>query len=457
MGSMPGTDDRLNHRGHFGMGLGGGNLLTGSSFVMNHETRRGGILSFWSRGAQSQFAGREGELSLDGRVRTTMFGADYAKGSLITGLSLSHSRGLGGYTGVDLGEVTSSVTGLYPWAGYKVSDRITLWGVTGYGKGALTLTPGAGTALERGLSMALAAGGLRGELAASVVASFGLVFKADALWVGTAIDGVDGPEGRLAATSAAVTRYRTALEASRGYRFERGLSLQPSLEVGLRRDGGDAETGAGVDLGGGLIVSDALTGLSANLRVRMLLVHQDQGFRDRGVSLSFGYNPSPSTPLGFMAKLTPSWGGQAESGAQALWGRETMAGMADGGPAADGRLEAELGYGMPVGGRLVGMPSFGIGASGARARLPAGLRPDGGARWRYAFRSRCLRQSPGEFGPGTCRARRWRSAHRALVEVGYRLLPPALFARSSNVQAVLMEGAEASQEWTTEVSRKSKC
>ena len=51
-------------------------------------------------------------------------------------------------------------------------------------------------------------------------------------------------------------------------------------------------------------------------------------------------------------------------GAQALWGRETMAGMADGGLAAGGRLEAELAYGMPVGGRLVGMPSFGIGASG---------------------------------------------------------------------------------------------
>ena len=293
-----------------------------------------------------------------------MPGADYAKGPLVTGLSLSHSRGLGGYTGVDVGEVTSSVTGLYPWAGYKVSDRITLWGVTGYGKGALTLTPGAGTALESGLSMALAAGGLRGELADSVVAGFGLAFKADALWVGTAIDGVEGPGGNLAATSAAVTRYRTALEASRGYRFQRGLSLQPSLEVGLRRDGGDAETGAGVDIGGGLIVSDAATGLSADVRVRMLLVHQDQGFRDRGVSLSFGYNPAPSAPFGFMAKVTPSWGGQAESGTQALWGRETVAGMADGGPAAGGRLEAELGYGMPVGGRLVGMPSFGIGASG---------------------------------------------------------------------------------------------
>ena len=167
MGSMPGTDGGLNQRGHFGRDLGGGNLLTGSSFVMNHETRRGGILSFWSRGAQSQFAGREGQLSLDGRVRTTMFGADYAKGPLVTGLSLSHSRGLGGYSGVGAGEVTSSVTGLYPWLGYKVSDRITLWGVTGYGKGALSLTPGAGTALRSGLSMAMTVGGMRGELADS--------------------------------------------------------------------------------------------------------------------------------------------------------------------------------------------------------------------------------------------------------------------------------------------------
>ena len=164
--------------------------------------------------------------------------------------------------------------------------------------------------------MALAAGGLRGELADSVVAGFGLAFKADALWVGTGIEGVD------------------------------------------------AETGAGIDIGGGLMVSDAVAGLSADVRVRMLLVHQDQEFRDRGVSLSFVSNPPPLTPFGFMAKVTPSWGGQATSGAQALWGQETMAGVVPGGAAAGGRLEAELGYGMPVGGRWVGMPSFGIGASG---------------------------------------------------------------------------------------------
>ena len=383
---MATSDGGLTGRGLLERGLGGGNLLTGSAFVMNRETGRGGILSVWSRGAQSQFAGREGELSLDGRVRTAMVGADYAAGPLVAGLSLSHSRGRGGYSGVDIGEVTSSVTGLYPWLGYKMTDRISLWGVTGYGSGALTLTPGAGAALQSGLSMAMAAGGMRGELADSVVAGFGLAFKADALWVGTGVEGVDGPEGRLAATEGAVTRFRTALEASRGYRFQRGLSLQPRLEVGLRRDGGDAETGAGVDIGGGLVVSDALTGLSADVRVRMLLAHQDAGFSERGLSVSFGFDPAPSTPFGFMAKVTPSWGGQATGGAQALWGQETMAGMPQGGVASGPRLEAELGYGLPVWGPARRDAAVRHRDFRVRSGLPAGLRPDPVRERRHALR-----------------------------------------------------------------------
>ncbi len=49
------------------------------------------------------------------------------------------------------------------------------------------------------------------------------------------------------------------------------MSLTPSVEVGLRHDGGDAETGAGMDVGAGLIVSDTSTGLAVDVRVRMLL------------------------------------------------------------------------------------------------------------------------------------------------------------------------------------------
>ena len=374
-------DGGLFDRGLASLGLGGGHLLTGSSVAVTRETRHGGLLSFWSRGARSSFAGREGALRLDGDVRTTMVGADYATGPLIVGVSLAHSRGLGGYTGVDIGEVHSSVTGLYPWLGYTVSDRVSVWGVTGYGTGTLALTPGEAPALTSGLSMGMAAGGLRGDLAESVVAGFGLAFKADALWVGTAIDGVAGPGGNLAATEAAVTRVRTGLEASRGYRFQRGVSLTPRVEVGLRHDGGDAERGTGLDVGAGVIVSDTSTGLAVDVRVRMLLVHQAEGFRERGASVSLSYNPTPSTPLGLTARVAPSWGGQATSGAEALWGRETMAGLAPGAGAHGTRLAAAVGYGLPVGRRFVGTPTVGVGtaADGRDYRLGYRLGALGGA------------------------------------------------------------------------------
>ena len=42
-------------------------------------------------------------------------------------------------------------------------------------------------------------------------------------------------------------------------------------------------------LGSGLVVSDPSLGLSADVRVRMLLVHEAEGFRDRGVS---GFDPT---------------------------------------------------------------------------------------------------------------------------------------------------------------------
>ena len=150
-------------------------------------------------------------------------------------------------------------------------------GVTGYGTGGLLLTPDAGPALESDLSMAMAAAGTRGELVAGGSGSFELAFKADVFWVGTAIDGVESPEGNLAATEAAVTRFRTGLEGSRGFTLAGRLSLTPSVELGLRHDGGDAETGAGMDVGAGLIVSDRASGLSVDVRVRTLLVHQAEG------------------------------------------------------------------------------------------------------------------------------------------------------------------------------------
>ncbi len=347
--------------GLFGaMGLGGG-LFSDSEFELNRESR-GGILSFWSRSSRSHFSGMEDALSLDGDVRTTMVGGDYARGPLTVGLSVGRTLGLGGYRGPSGGRMSTSMTGFYPWVGYQVNERVSVWGVTGYGTGALSLTPDGQSALETGVSMAMSAVGTRGELVGSrATGGFALAFKADALWVGAASDLLDGAAGRLNASEAGVTRVRTALEGSRGFTLGGRLSLTPSVEVGLRRDGGDAETGAGMDVGGGLAFSDRVTGLSLDVRVRTLVVHQADGFSERGMSLSLGWDPTPSSPLGLTAKVAPSWGGQARGGAEALWGNQMAYGMGSRQMYGSGeRVDAEVGYGLPVGARLVGTPRVGL-------------------------------------------------------------------------------------------------
>ena len=87
---------------------------------------------------------------------------------------------------------------------------------------------------------------------------------------------------------------------------------------------------------------------------------------------------------------------------------------------ADGGLAA---HGMPVGGRLVGTPSFGIGAPGHGRdyRLGYGLTvAQGGA---MHFDLGVYANSPRLGLSGNCGERRWKPAHRALVEMAPRLPP----------------------------------
>ena len=105
------------------------------------------------------------------------------------------------------------------------------------------------------------------------------------------------------------------------------IALTGSIERRIRQDGGDAETGRGMDLGTGLVLADSVTGLAVDIRLRRLLVHQAEEFAESGMSISVSYTPTASTPLGFTARVTPAWGGESMSGAQALWSRETMVGM----------------------------------------------------------------------------------------------------------------------------------
>ena len=352
--------------------FGGRDLLGGAELELN-RARGDHAVSVWSRSSQSRFGGRDGQLSLDGKVRTTMVGADYTRGRLIAGLSLARSHGEGGYGGERPVRAESSATGLYPWLGYRITERVSVWGVTGYGTGVLRLTPEQATPIETGLRTAMAAAGTRGEIVgAGATGGFELAFKADALWVNTRMDGAAGAAEQLAAADATVTRIRTGIEASRHVALGRRTALTPTVEIGVRQDGGDAETGTGIEVAGGLGLVDAGSGLSVSVRVRTLVAHQAEGFTDRGVSLSLGWNPTSSSPLGFSARVSPGWGRNDPAG---LWPPGPLPTHRD--AAGGGHVDAELGYGLPVGRRLVGTPAVGFATSayGRGYRLGYSLRP----------------------------------------------------------------------------------
>ena len=85
--------------------------------------------------------------------------------------------------------VPAAVPGFYLWVGDQVNGLVSVWGVTGYGTAALSLTPDGASTLETGVSMVMPAVGTRGELIGSGTSGrFALAFKADPLLVTGASD-----------------------------------------------------------------------------------------------------------------------------------------------------------------------------------------------------------------------------------------------------------------------------
>ena len=344
----------------------GRDLLSGTAFALIGETAGGGTAGFWGRGAVTDFDGRESDLSLDGEVTTGLLGADYGHGRWLVGMIASHSRGEGDYRGASEGRISSTVTGLYPWARYAVSEHLEVWGAAGYGEGALTLKPGAGDSMRTDLSLAMAATGVRSELVARTQSGgLELALESDAMVVRTDSDSVSGASGRLASAQADVSQVRLALDSSWRIMLEGGAALTPSLEVGVRHDGGDAERGFGADIGGGLTFADLSRGLSFDVSARTLVTHEESGFQERGLSAALTFDPAPSSQQGLSLSLRHTLGATPTGGADALLDRKTLAGLGDnGGDDGGGQFDAEAGYGMSVfGGRFTGTPWLGFATS----------------------------------------------------------------------------------------------
>ena len=329
-----------------GQGMTVRDLLRRSSFHLvsnDGEEATGPRLSAWGRMAASGFDGVDGEVSLDGTVTTATLGVDGTWRRWLSGVALAYSEGEGSFThaGAEGGSVDSTLTSVHPYVGYTLSDRVRLWGMVGYGSGELRL--GAQQALRTDLEMTLGALGVRGALLSpSQAGGLELAVRSDVLWLRMDTAAVTD----MVATEAQASRLRLVLEGSRSIALADGGVLTPSLEVGVRHDGGDAEAGSGLEVGGRVLYATAW-GLSIEASVRGLLAHEEAGYQEWGAGGALRFDPGRQG-RGFSASIVPAWG-VAGSGVERLWGQSRARGLAPHDallPTPAGRLDAEVGYGL---------------------------------------------------------------------------------------------------------------
>ena len=334
-------------------------LVQGSSFSFAPEGEGGAPqFALWGQGALSSFSGQEDDVSLDGDTTTLLVGADWSTGRWQAGAALSHSWGNGSYDGEDDadGEISTSLTGLFPYGRYALSPRLDLWATAGYGWGQLSLKPdGMEDEYKPDTTMAMVALGIDGLLLDGGSEGISLNTTADLLSLKTTSEEVEG----LESSEGNVSRFRLGLEATRPFPLANGASLLPSMEVGIRQDSGDAETGFGMDLGAGMTWKDPERGISGELKGRTLLFHAEEDFQDQGLALSFSWKPSPSN-RGPSLSMGHSMGLSTEEGIDALLKphRPDRLDGLDASPSNGQQFKAELAYGFPTyNDRLTMIPS----------------------------------------------------------------------------------------------------
>ena len=336
-----------------------------------------GVWTLWGRAAASEFESLpEDGLSLKGDVVSGWVGLDYTRERSMAGLAVSYVDGRGDFDDLgiedDRSEVASSLTSLYPYLRWSPREDLELWGLLGLGRGDMWIEDARGR-VETEIGMRMAAAGAQ----AGVASAYGvdLSLKADALAVRMDSEGVVG----LPAVDVEVQRLRLMLEGRSDWALSDDEWLRPSLELGARLDTGDAETGPGLELGGGLAYENRRLGLSVEARGRWLAKHRDEDFEEWGASLEVRLDPGASG-LGPSFSLIPVWG-RASSGVDALW--EDEASSLPGGfstkeatSTTPDRLDVEIGYGLrALGGRGV-MTAYGelVLEDGQVRRVQEGLR-----------------------------------------------------------------------------------
>ena len=300
-------------------GQGGDIPLVGTSFHIAFGGESGDpAMVSWGRVASlastADRSHRAGPVRLDNEVVTGIMGLDrqWSRGIAGVALSLSEGRSSFAQEGVDSGTVEASLTTAAPYAQLRLGEGFHVWGLAGFGTGEMAIRQDRSDRVTRAdIEMQLGAVGARGDLMRGK--GLNLALKADAFMVQMA----SARAANTVATEAETSRLRVMLEASRRFALGRDASLAPGLELGLRQDGGDTESGAGVEIGASLAWAHPASNMEARLNARSFMGQGDSGYEEWGISGSLHVGGDPAG-RGFLLSLSPTLGA-ADGDADRLW------------------------------------------------------------------------------------------------------------------------------------------
>ena len=331
----------------------------GAAPGLGAATDTGARVTVWGAGDYRSLAGGEGsEVDWDGHLFGAHLGMDarFGAGGL-GGLALSVSKGSFDYTDTSAealgktvkGEYESRMTSAHPYVGWAWPAGRHAWASLGYGRGDVTLIDGeAGRQTSDSTLRSAAAGGSVRVLTGEGPGLFGpmtMDLKGEAQT--TRLEVEDNGD-HIAGLKVSTHRLRVAAEGARAFALSGGASFTPSVELGMRLDRGDGETGAGVELGGGLDYAHPALGLRADVAGRVLLAHEGA---TEDWSVGGSVRLEPASGRGLSLRLAPSYG-DTGSGLARLW-EDGVAGSGAGatgagttGASPTARLDTEMGYGL---------------------------------------------------------------------------------------------------------------
>ena len=358
-------------------------VLAGSSFAIPIDAAEAGgsgmmgNFTLWGNADYRNISDSSQRIAdYDGEVVSASLGLDTRLGSsLLGGLSVTHARGTLDYTDSEsvTGEFTTTLSSINPYLGLQLPGNANLWAAAGYGRGDVEFDESTGTRTGD-LTQRMVAAGLNKALVSSERLIAGgitsLTVKGETAFTRADVEG----DVVLRNTKLSVNRHRVMLEGAHARRLASGATITPSIESGLRYDGGDGDTGAGLEVGAGLGYSTGRLAVKVNARG---LLAQDEAseYEEWGVSGMVAFQPR-GDGQGLSMTLGSGWG-VTQSGVQALWSRHDAGTLARGGAVMNPaqRYHAELRYGVKGRtGRALWLPYLGSDTADGSRALRMGVR-----------------------------------------------------------------------------------